>query len=135
MPLFTAPDVITQFNLVKQAIPGTQLVEVFTEFPSDVNKISEGIYVARVYQAERIKASNGILPGGHIYWIKDRVEMYLVTQQVNPNVVDLLALFPSMIDNDLFQGYFLREHTIEQQYHSNSERYKIVFDLTRLQVI
>ena len=135
MPLFTAPDVIQAINSVKLTLPGAKLVEVFTEFPADANRISEGIYVARVYQADRTKAQNGITPGGHTYWIKDRVEMYLVTQQVNPYVVDLLGIFPVLIDNDLFNGYFLREHTIEQQYVNNSERYKIIFDLTRLQII
>jgi hypothetical protein len=135
MPLFTATDVISALNSAKTATTGTNLVETFTEFPSDVNKISEGIYVARVYQADRVKSTNGILPGGHIYLIKDRVEMYLVSQQVNPFVDTLLALIVSLLDNGTFQNYHLREHTIEQQYVMNSERYKIVFDLTRLQLI
>lgn len=135
MPLFTAPDVISAINSAKSASTGTSLVETFTEFPADVNKISEGIYVARVYQADRVIHSQGISSGGHVYWIKDRIEMYLVTQQVNPFVVNLLGLFPTLLDADLFSGYFQREHTIEQQYVMNSERYKIVFDLTRLQII
>jgi hypothetical protein len=135
MPLFTASDVITAINSAKVSTTGTNLVETFTEFPSDQNKISEGVYVARVYQADRVKSTNGILPGGHVYWIKDRVEMYLVTQQVNPFVTNLLGIFQTLIDDALFQDYFLREHTIEQQYVNNSERYKVVFDLTRLQTI
>jgi len=135
MPLFTASDVIASINTAKAATTGTSLVETFTEFPSDQNKISEGIYVARVYQADRMKSTNGILPGGHVYWIKDRVEMYLVTQQVNPFVTNLLGIFQTLIDDGIFQGYFLREHTIEQQYVMNSERYKVIFDLTRLQTI
>jgi len=135
MPLFTTTDVIGAINTAKSATTGTNLVETFTEFPSDQNKISEGIYVARVYQADRIIHTNGILPSGHIYWIKDRVEMYVVTQQVNTFVNNLLSIFPTLIDADLFSGYFQREHTIEQQYVNNSERYKIIFDLTRLQII
>jgi hypothetical protein len=135
MPLFTASDVITAINSAKVSTTGTNLVETFTEFPSDQNRISEGVYVARVYQADRTKSTNGILQGGHVYWIKDRVEMYLVTQQVNPFVTNLLGIFQTLIDDALFQDYFLREHTIEQQYVNNSERYKVVFDLTRLQVI
>jgi hypothetical protein len=135
MPLFTATDVISAINSAKVSTTGTNLVEVFTEFPSNVNKISEGIYVARVYQADRIIHSNGILAGGHIYWIKDRVEMYVVSQQVNPFVDTILNLLTGLIDSGLFQAYFQREHTIEQQYVNNSERYKVVFDLTRLQTI
>ena len=135
MPLFTATDVIGAINSAKSVTTGTYLVETFTEFPADVGKISEGIYVARIYQADRVKSTNGILPGGHVYWIKDRVEMYLVSQQVNPFVTNLLGLFTTLIDDALFEDYFLREHTIEQQYMMNSERYKIIFDLTRLQII
>ena len=79
MPLFTATDVISVLNSVKSTTTGTSLVEVFTEFPSDENKISEGIYVSRVYEAERNIHTQGINPGGKIYYVKDRVEMYLVT--------------------------------------------------------
>jgi len=135
MPLFTTSDVISAINSAKTISTGTSLVETFTEFPSNQSKISEGIYVARIYQADRVKNQNGILPGAHTYNIKDRVEMYLITQQVNPQVSDLLGIFTTLIDNDLFSGYFLREHTIQQQYVNNSERYRVIFDLTRLQTI
>ena len=135
MPLFTASDVITAINSAKAATTGTSLVETFTEFPSDQNKISEGIYVARVYQADRIIHTQGLNSGAHTYYIKDRVEMYLVSQQVNPFVTNLLGIFQTLIDDGIFSGYFQREHTIEQQYVMNSERYKVVFDLTRLQLI
>jgi hypothetical protein len=135
MPLFTQADVRGAILTVSTTTTGLSTVEVFTEFPSDLNKISEGIYVARVYQADRVISTNGITPGGHVYQIKDRIEMYVITQQVNPFVEGLLALFPTLVDNSLFSGYYLREHTIEQQYVNNSERYKIVFDLTRLQII
>ena len=135
MPLFTQAQVVSAIYSVSTGTTGLSTLEVFTEFPADVNKISEGIYVARVYQADRLIAQNGLTAGGHTYYIKDRIEMYVITQQVNPFVDGLLALFPPLLDNDLFQGYHLREHTIEQQYVKNSERYKIVFDLTRLQLI
>jgi len=135
MPLFTATDVISVLNSAKSVTTGTSLVEVFTEFPSDENKVSEGIYVARVYEAERNIHTQGINTGGKIYYVKDRVEMYVVSQQVNPFVTNLLGLFYTTLDNSLFSGYFQRELNIEQQYVKNSERYKIIFDLTQLQVI
>lgn len=135
MPNFTAQQVINAINTEKALSEGTKLVETFTEFPSDQNKISEGIYVARIYEADRTKISNGILPNGHIYLVTDRVEMYLVTQQVNPFVNNLLALLVALVDNPLFVDYHLREHTVDQVYVNNSERYKVILDLTKTQVI
>jgi len=137
MPLFTLAQVQSTLTNYVQATTGTEYIEVFFNFPSDENKVSEGIYVAQCYQADRMKNSNGITTGGHVYSIKDRIEMYVISQQDNPFMENELAIFPQFIDDPLFstQGYFLREHTIEQQYVKNSQRYRIIFDLTRLQVI
>jgi hypothetical protein len=84
-----------------------------------------------------MKNGNGITPGGHVYNILDKIEMYIVSQQDNPFIGNQLAIFPQFLDDPLFvnAGYFLREHTIQQQYVKNSQRYRIIFDLTRLQVI
>jgi hypothetical protein len=135
MPLFTLAQVQSTLTNYLAATTGTTYLEVFTEFPSNENTASEGFYAARAYQADRMKNSNGITPGGHVYTIRDRVEMYIVTQQVNPYVENQLGIFQQFIDDPLFKDYFLREHTIEQQYVKNSERYRIIFNLERLQVI
>lgn len=132
---FTTKDVISLINTAKAATTGTNLVEVFTEFPADQNKVSEGIYVSRIYQAARVKSNNGITPGGHVYLVTDRIEMYIVSQQVNTFVNNLLNLMTTLLDNQLFSDYHLREHTIDQVYVNNSERYKVVFDLTKTQTI
>ena len=135
MPLFTQDQVISAVRSVNTATQGGEYLEVFTSYVANTKLISEGIYVARVYQADRLIHSNGITPGGHVYWIKDVIEMYLMSSQDNPYMDNLLAIFPTLLDNSLFQGYFQREHTIEQVYADNSERYKITFNLTRLQTI
>ena len=82
-----------------------------------------------------MKNSNGVTPGGHVYTIVDRLEMYVISQQINPYVDNLLNIFSVFIDDSIFQDYYLREYTVEQQYVKNSERYRIIFDLSRLQVI
>jgi len=137
MPLFTLAEVQSTLTNYVLANEQTNLIEVFHNFPSNENVVTEGIYIAQVYQADRMKNSNGITPGGHVYNIVDRIEMYIVSQQDNPFIEAELALFPQFIDDPLFvnQGYYLREHTIQQQYVKNSQRYRIIFDLTRLQVI
>jgi hypothetical protein len=135
MPTFTTNDLTTALTAVVVATTGTNLVEVFTTYPANFQTVSEGFYVSRVYQADRVIHSNGITPGGHVYLIKDRVEMYLITSQDNPFVDNQLGIFVTLLDNALFTAYHLREHTIEQIYAANSERYKVTFDLTRLQVI
>ena len=135
MPLFTKEDVQQGIRAVSTITQGGANLEVFTSYLANPASISEGIYIARVYQADRIIHSNGLTPGGHVYWIKDRIEMMLMTSQDNPYVDNLLGIFVSYLDDALFSGYFQREHTIEQVYANNSERYKVTFDLTRLQTI
>ena len=137
MPAFTLAQVQSTLTNYVQATTGTEYIEVFYNFPSNEGLVSEGIYVAQVYQADRMKNSNGLLPGGHIYTLVDRVEMYIISQQDNPYMENQLAIFAKFIDNPLFadRGYYLREHTIQQQYVKNSQRYRIIYDLSRLQVI
>jgi hypothetical protein len=135
MPLFTLAQVQNTLTNYLAATTGTHNIQVFTEFPSNENVISEGVYAARAYQADRNKNSNGIRPGGHVYTIRDRLEMYVITQQVNPYVENELGIFQKFIDDPLFIDYYLREHSIDQQYVNNSERYRVIFDLHRLQVI
>jgi hypothetical protein len=135
MPLVTNQQIRTALTSLTTSTQGGSHLEVFFEFPSDEGKISEGFYVARVYEADRKRASMGLNPNSHIYTVEDRIEMYMITQQVNPFVDGLLAIFPALLDNSIFNGYHIREHSIEQLYVNNSERYRIVFDLTRIQVI
>lgn len=137
MPAFTLAQVQSTLTNYVQATTGTEYIEVFYNFPSNEGIISEGIYVAQVYQADRMKNSNGLLPGSHVYTLVDRIEMYIVSQQDNPFMENQLAIFTRFIDDPLFRdnGYYLREHTIQQQYVKNSQRYRIIYDLSRLQII
>ena len=135
MPLFTLDQARAGIRAISTGTNGGLNLEVFNQFLSITKLASEGIYVARVYQADRVTHTGGITPGGRVYLIKDRIEMYLMTSQDNPYVADLLGIFPTFLDNALFNGYFQREHTIEQIYGNNNEQYKIIFDLTRLQLI
>lgn len=135
MPLFTLDQAKAGIRAISTGTTGGAHLEVFNQFLSITTLASEGIYVARVYQADRINHSGGITPGGRVYQIKDKIEMYLMTSQDNPYVDNLLGIFATFIDDSLFSGYFQREHTIEQIYGNNNEQYKIIFDLTRLQLI
>jgi hypothetical protein len=135
MPLFTLDQARAGIRAISTGTQGGEYLEVFNQFLSITSLASEGIYVARVYQADRTTHTGGITPGGRVYLIKDRIEMYLMTSQDNPYVDNLLGIFPTFLDNALFNGYFQREHTIEQIYGNNNEQYKIIFDLTRLQLI
>jgi len=135
MPLVTPQQIQSALRSITTATSGGSNLEVFTEFPADQDVVTEGFYVARVYQADRHKQSAGSSLGGWIYLVKDRIEFYMITQQVDPYVDGLLNSFATLIDNSIFQGYHIREFTIEQLYIKNSERYRIIFDLSRLQVI
>ena len=135
MPLFTLDQARAGIRAISTGTTGGTHLEVFNQFLSITSLASEGIYVARVYQADRVNHSGGITPGGRVYQIRDKIEMYLMTSQDNPYVANLLDIFVTFIDDPLFSGYFQREYTIEQIYGNNNEQYKIIFDLTRLQTI
>jgi hypothetical protein len=127
--LVTSDDVATK---LKEYFSDAQ-VEVFTDFPSDEAVISEGIYVARFYQEARRKSFNTMM-GSNLYDVVDRLEMYLVSGQSNSNVDDYLNTLSGFIDDVLFEGYSPREYTVEQVYANSSERYRIIFNLTRQEI-
>lgn len=105
-------------------------VELFVEFPSDETNISEGVYVARFYEEQRTKSVLTML-GGNMYDVVDRLELYLISGQSNPYVDDYLNAISGFIDNTIFSGYSPREYLVEQVYENSSERYRIIFSLTR----
>lgn len=110
-------------------------LEVFTEFPSDEGATSEGIYVARFYQESRAAKILTLGTSGSTYEVVDRLEMYLIQGQLNPHVDEYLDVVSNIIDNEIFVEYFKREYTVEQVYRKNAENYRIIFSLTRLQII
>lgn len=131
---YTSKDVQQALKTIAEGLQATAMMEVFGEYPSDHNVISEGYYVSRVFQAARKKNINGINPGGKVYNATDRIEFLLITNQVNDYVDAQLEVFLTLLDHPLFDEYNLREYTVEQQYVNNSERYKVTFDLSKLQI-
>jgi hypothetical protein len=129
MTFVTAEEVVDALEVVFTE----SQVEVFTEFPSDESTISEGVYVARFYQEQRTKSVLTML-GSNMYDVVDRLEMYLITGQNNPYVDDYLDAISGFIDNTIFEGYSPREYSVEQVYENSSERYRIIFSLTRQQI-
>lgn len=129
MTFVTADEVV---DALKVVFDDSQ-VELFVEFPSDETTISEGVYVARFYQEQRVKSVLTFI-GGNMYDVVDRLEMYLITGQSNPYVDDYLDAISGFIDNAIFEGYSPREYTVEQVYENSSERYRIIFSLTRQQI-
>jgi hypothetical protein len=110
-------------------------LEVFTEFPTDEESTSEGLYVARFYQEDRKALSITLGTTGSTYNITDRLEMYLIEGQLNYNVDSFLNAISDFVDDAIFVNYFKREYTVEQLYRKNNESYRIIFSLTRLQIL
>lgn len=132
MPLVTTEQVTNSLNnlLSKKGVN----TEVFTEFPSDEETVSEGIYVARLYQSDREALVVSMSNRGCTYKITDTIEMYLIHAQQDPYVDDFLSVFASLIDDSIFKLYSPREYKVDQVFQSNSERYRIIFSLTRQQL-
>lgn len=129
-PLLTAEEVADQLAVVFLDSD----VEVFVEFPDDNAPLTEGVYVARFYQESRTQ-STLTFAGQNLYNIVDRLEMYLVSGQSNSYVDDYLGVISGFIDDEIFLGYSPREYTVDQVYENSSERYRIIFSLTRQQTI
>lgn len=133
MPLITTPTVV---DALRTSLSNALLdLEVFTEFPTDEIHTSEGLYVARFYQEDRKAVSVSLETNGSVYNVTDRLEMYLIEGQLNYYVDDFLNTVSEFVDDDIFNGYFKREYTVEQVYRKNNESYRIIFNLTRLQII
>lgn len=132
MPLVTTEQIIDALNalLVKARLDA----EVFSDFPSDEDQTSEGIYVARLYQSDREALVLSMNNRGSAYKIVDTVEMYLIHAQQDPYVDSTLNVFASLIDDTIFKLYSPREYKVEQVFQSSSERYRIIFSLTRHQL-
>lgn len=132
MPLVTTEQVASKIGdyLAKNRLD----TEVFTDFPSDENVVSEGLYVARLYQSDRVVVEGTIAGPKSLYKITDTIEMYLVYGQQNSTVDKYLNLFAEIIDDEMFKVYSPREYAVEQVFENNSERYRIIFSLTRHQL-
>jgi len=133
MPL-VSPDDVAQTLKNNFASAGLDL-EVFVEFPADELTTSEGIYVARLYQEDRRAVSITLGTSGSVYDVVDRLEMYLIQPQLNFRLDAYLDSISNFIDDQIFVGYFKREYTVEQLYRKNNESYRIIFSLTRLQIL
>jgi hypothetical protein len=133
MPLVQT-DVVAS-TLVSQFAKAGLDLEVFTEFPTDELGTSEGLYVARFYQEDRRANGVTLATSGSTYDVTDRLEMYLIQGQLNYNVDKFLNAVSEFVDNAIFVGYFKREYTVEQLYRKNNESYRIIFSLTRLQIL
>ena len=133
MPLVTTD--VVQSTLETNLLNAGLDLEVFIEFPADESQTSEGLYVARLYQEHRQKNSVTLATGGSVYDVIDRLELYLIQGQLNTHMDEFLNIVADFIDNPIYVGYFKREYTVEQLYRKNSECYRIIFSLTRLQVI
>jgi hypothetical protein len=135
MPLTQTSNIATA--LAQDLLTAGVDLEVFTEFPTDEQATSEGIYVARFYQEDRRASNQGVTlaTSGSVYDVVDRLEMYLIQPQLNYNTDTFLNTVSSFIDNQLFVGYYKREYTVEQLYRKNNESYRIIFSLSRLQIL
>ena len=132
MPLVTTDQVMNALNnqLSKKGVE----TEVYSEFPSDEDTVSEGIYVARLYQSDREVLFTSMANTGSSYKLTDTIEMYLIHAQQDPYVDAFLDVFAKLIDDPIFKLYSPREYKVEQVFQNNSERYRIIFSLTRHQL-
>lgn len=128
LPLFTSDD-ITAWLKAKQLG-----MEVFDEFPQDMKKVRNGIYVNDPATTDRSPYSLAVNLGGNIYVASDAMRIILVTfQGDNKRDAASLAIQQLVEDNVLFDGYHERDFTQEQEYVNRAEYRTFDFTLKRLE--
>lgn len=137
VPLVTQDQVA---EAIKQQIPKSWKIEVFTDYPSDDDIVRFGIYVSDVHTVDRNPHALAVNLGGNIYHAIDQVKIVYVSFQDDPYNIQVNGMIGglssyTMIGHpyQLFDGYFERVYVEDLYYGVQSEKHTWTFQLTRLE--
>lgn len=109
-------------------------VEVFSEFPQDMEKARHGIYVDEPATSERSPYALAINIGNNIYTCVDSVRIIFVTFQGDKNTsIGTEAITSLVTDDVLMDGYHERNYTMSQEYVNRAEYRVYDFQLKRIE--
>jgi hypothetical protein len=128
-PLFTSKRVC---EILRQQKLG---VEIFDEFPQDMEKARHGIYVDSPATQDRTPYALAIHTGSNIYNCVDGMRIIFVSFQGDKNLENAAsAISDLVIDNILMDGYHERDYTMSQQYVNRAEYRVYDFSLKRIEL-
>jgi hypothetical protein len=136
-PLVNDQVVITA---LKSLIPKRYRIEIFAEYPSEIEVVRYGLYVSDVHITDRSPYQLAVNLGGNIYHVRDQLKIVYISfqddpynQEVNDIVSSLVSYADPSTGIQIFDGYHERTFTQDVNYGTQAERHSWVFDLHRLE--
>ena len=111
-------------------------VEVSLEFPTDITRVHNGIYVGGPVTASRTPNKLGIQTGANIYDCSDTFQVVIVSFQgdhlLESNSLQICEIIQ---DPDFFDGYYERDWVIKEQQENRAVYRTIDFTLRRIEFL
>lgn len=127
LPLITSEEVATVLKSQKLG------VEVFTEFPSDMENVRHGIYIDDPATADRSPYQLGVRRCGDIYIASDSMRIIVVSFQGDVRRDRAVEAVEDLCNDPIMDGYHERSYVQDQQYLNRAEYRTYDFTLRRLE--
>jgi hypothetical protein len=127
-------------SVLKRDIPSTWNIPVYSDFPSENEKVRYGIYVSDVHTDHRNPHQLGIQYCGTIYHAYDEFMVTYISYQEDPYNIQVNAIIANLTvalkddGQQLFDGYFQRDFDQVRTYGpTQAEKHVWTFSLLRLE--
>ena len=136
-PTVTEPQIS---DVLKRDIPTAWNIPIYSDFPSDSEKVRYGIYVSDVHTVSRNPHQLGIQYCGAIYHAFDEFNVTYISYQDDPYNTAINAIIANLVvaikddGEQLMSGYFERNFDQVRTYGpTQAEKHTWTFSLTRLE--
>jgi hypothetical protein len=127
-------------DVLKRDIPTAWNIPIYSDFPSDSEKVRYGVYVSDVHTVSRNPHQLGIQYCGAIYHAIDEFNVTYISYQDDPYNVAINAIIANLVTaikddgEQLMSGYFERNFDQVRTYGpTQAEKHTWTFSLTRLE--
>jgi hypothetical protein len=127
-------------DVLKRDIPTAWNIPIYSDFPSDSEKVRYGIYVSDVHTVSRNPHQLGIQYCGAIYHAFDEFNVTYISYQDDPYNTAINAIIANLVTaikddgEQLMSGYFERNFDQVRTYGpTQAEKHTWTFSLTRLE--
>ena len=127
-------------DVLKRDIPSAWNIPIYSDFPSNSEKVRYGIYVSDVHTNNRNPHQLGIQYCGDIYHAYDEFNVTYISYQDDPYNIQVNAIIANLVvaikdDGDqLFNGYFQRDFDQVRTYGpTQAEKHVWTFSLLRME--
>ena len=126
--------------MLRRDVPKAWNIPIYSDFPSDSEKVRYGIYVSDVHTVSRNPHQLGIQYCGAIYHAFDEFSVTYISYQDDPYNVAVNAIIANLVvaikddGEQLMNGYFERNFDQVRTYGpTQAEKHTWTFSLTRLE--